>query len=73
MTGIEVLAHLRSGKAQLVTVTDDYRIQIEATNQTLKNNEVETSIRVYSTAGQMSNDILLYLLVNKDWEVMKWN
>lgn len=74
MTGIDVLAQLRSGKARLVTVADDYRIQIEATNETLPNGEVETSIRVYNSGlAPLSNDILLYLLLNSKWTVMKWN
>jgi hypothetical protein len=69
MTGIDALTMLRSGKAVLITLTDDYRIQIEATNGTLPNGEVETSIRVYGTP--MNNDILLYYLLNEQWTVMK--
>lgn len=69
MTGIDALIMLRSGKAVLITLTDDYRIQIEATNQTLANGEVETSIRVYGTP--LNNDILLYYLLNEQWTVMK--
>lgn len=60
---------LRSGKAVLITLTDDYRIQIEATNGILPNGEVETSIRVYGT--QLNNDILLYYILNEKWTVMK--
>jgi hypothetical protein len=69
MTGIDALTMLRSGKAVLITLTDDYRIQIEATNEILPNGEVETSIRVYGT--QLNNDILLYYLLNEKWTVMK--
>ena len=69
MTGIDALIMLRSGKAVLITLTDDYRIQIEATNGILPNGEVETSIRVYGT--QLNNDILLYYLLNEKWTVMK--
>lgn len=69
MTGIDALIMLRSGKAVLITLTDDYRIQIEATNQTLNNGEVETSIRVYGT--QLNNDTLLYFLMNEQWTIMK--
>jgi hypothetical protein len=69
MTGIDALTMLRSGKAVLITLTDDYRIQIEATNGILPNGEVETSIRVYGT--QLNNDILLYYILNEKWTVMK--
>jgi len=69
MTGIDALTMLRSGKAVLITLTDDYRIQIEATNGILPNGEVETSIRVYGT--QLNNDILLNYILNEKWTVMK--
>jgi hypothetical protein len=50
-------------------MTEDHRIQIEATNQTLPNGEVETSLRYYGSP--MNNDILLYLILNEEWTVLK--
>ncbi len=69
MTGIDALIMLRSGKATRITMTEDHRIQIEATNQTLPNGEVETSLRYYGSP--MNNDILLYLILNEEWTVLK--